>query len=162
MWYVGVPYLKEIDLRERCLWWAQSYFCKMVRRRRRMWRKWANFQRHISRELLGQFPSNLARGIACMEDIKYVNLIEISLMVIEIWGVESSELAVPINNTLVRHTTFLAADTWPCVLILVRHMTFLVTDTRVCILIHCMFIVYTKSLIVVILAACTAWPCHFL
>ena len=138
---IGVPYLKEIDLRERCLWWAQSYFCKMVRRR--MWRKWANFQRHISRELLGQFPSNFACRIACMEDIKYVNMIEIGPVVIEIWGVESSELAFPINNTLVCHTAFLAAD------------------TRVCILIHCMLIVY-KSLILVILAACAAWPCHFL
>ena len=32
--------------------------------------------------------------------------------------VENGELAVPVNNTLVRHTAFLAADTQPCVLIL--------------------------------------------
>ena len=52
-----------------------------------------------------------------MEGIKYVNLIEISPVVIEIRGAEKGELAVPVNNTLVRHhTAFLAADTRPCVL----------------------------------------------
>ena len=55
---------------------------------------------------------------AYMEDIKYVNMIEIGPVVIEIWGVENGELAVPVNNTLVRHTAFLATDTWPCVLII--------------------------------------------
>ena len=38
-------------------------------------------------------------------------------MVIEIRGVENGELAVPGNNTLVRHTAFLATDTRPYVLI---------------------------------------------
>ena len=52
-----------------------------------------------------------------MEGIKYVNLIEIGPVVIEIRGVENGELAVPVNNTLVHHITFLAADTRPCVLI---------------------------------------------
>ena len=52
-----------------------------------------------------------------MEGIKYVNLIEIGPVVIEIQRVENSELAVPVNNTLVSHTAFLAADTRPCVLI---------------------------------------------
>ena len=51
-----------------------------------------------------------------MEDINYVILIEISPVVIEIQGVENGEVAVPVNNTLVRHTAFLAADTQPCVL----------------------------------------------
>ena len=46
-----------------------------------------------------------------MEGIKYVNLIEIGPVVIEIQGAENSELAVPINNTLVRHTAFLTTDT---------------------------------------------------
>ena len=36
-----------------------------------------------------------------MEDIKYVNLLEISLVVIEIWGVENGDLAVPVNNTFI-------------------------------------------------------------
>ena len=53
-----------------------------------------------------------------MEGIKYVNLIEISPVVIEIRGAENGELAVPVNNTLVSHTAFLAADTRPCVLII--------------------------------------------
>ena len=51
-----------------------------------------------------------------MKGIKYVNLIEISPVVIEILGVEYGELVVPVNNTLVNHTAFLAADTRPCVL----------------------------------------------
>ena len=38
-------------------------------------------------------------------------------MVIEIQGVENGDLAVPVNNTLVSHTAFLAADTPPCILI---------------------------------------------
>ena len=52
-----------------------------------------------------------------MEGIKYVNLIEIGSVVIEIRGAENGELAVPVNNTLVSHTAFLAADTRPCVLV---------------------------------------------
>ena len=46
-----------------------------------------------------------------------MNLIEIGPVVIEIRGAENGELAVPVNNTLVSHTAFLAADTRPCVLI---------------------------------------------
>ena len=56
-----------------------------------------------------------------MEGIKYVNLIEISPVVIEIRGVENGKLAVPVNNTLVRHTAFLATDTRPFVLIHCEH-----------------------------------------
>ena len=57
-----------------------------------------------------------------MEGIKYVNLIQIGPVVTEIRGVKNSKLAVPVNNTLVRHMAFLAADTRPCVLIsLVNH-----------------------------------------
>ena len=52
-----------------------------------------------------------------MEGIKHVNLIEIGPVDIEIRGAENGELAVPVNNTLVHHTTFLATDTRPCVLI---------------------------------------------
>ena len=46
-----------------------------------------------------------------MKGIKYVSLIEISPVVIEILGVENGELAVPINNTLVCRMSILAADT---------------------------------------------------
>ena len=52
-----------------------------------------------------------------MEGIKYLNLIEIGPVVIEKRGAENGELAVPVNNTLVSHMAFLAADTRPCVLI---------------------------------------------
>ena len=54
-----------------------------------------------------------------MEGIKYVNLIEIGPVVIEIRGDENGELAVPVNNTLVSHTAFLAR---PCVLIYIYRM----------------------------------------
>ena len=53
-----------------------------------------------------------------MVGIKYVNLIEVGPVVIEIQGAENGELAVPVSNTLVRHMAFLAADTRACVLIL--------------------------------------------
>ena len=45
-----------------------------------------------------------------MEDIKYVNFIEIGPVVIEIRGVENGELAVPVTLKLVLHTAFLTAD----------------------------------------------------
>ena len=53
-----------------------------------------------------------------MEGKKYVNLIEIGPVVIEIQGVENGEFAIPVNNTctLVGHTAFLAANTRLCVL----------------------------------------------
>ena len=104
---------------------AQSYFCKTVRRKKR-WRKWGNFQEHTSCEQLGRFLSNLVCRVVYMAGIKYVNLIEIDWVIIEIWGVEICELAVPVNsNTLVRHTAFFTADTWLCVLI---HMEFVNTS----------------------------------
>ena len=46
-----------------------------------------------------------------MEGIKYVNLIEIGPVVIEVQGVENGDLEVPVNNTLVCRMSFLAADT---------------------------------------------------
>ena len=46
------------------------------------------FQEHISCELLGRFLSNLVCRDAYMEGIKYVNLIEIGIVVIEIQGVK--------------------------------------------------------------------------
>ena len=42
-----------------------------------------------------------------MEGIKYVNLIEIGPVVIEIPGAENGELAVPVNNTLCESHGFL-------------------------------------------------------
>ena len=46
-----------------------------------------------------------------MEGITYVNLIEITLVVVEIQGAKNGDLVVPANNTLVCHISFLAADT---------------------------------------------------
>ena len=42
-----------------------------------------------------------------MEGIKYVNLIEIGPVVIEIRGAENGELVVPVNNTLCESHGFL-------------------------------------------------------
>ena len=42
-----------------------------------------------------------------MEGIKYVNLIEIGPVVIEISGAENGKLAVPVNNTLCESHGFL-------------------------------------------------------
>ena len=52
-----------------------------------------------------------------MEGIKYLNVIEISPVVIEIRRVENGKLAVAVNSTFVHHTAFLASDIRPCVLI---------------------------------------------
>ena len=46
-----------------------------------------------------------------MVGIKYVNLMEIGPVVIEIQGVENSKLVILVNNALVHHTAFLAANT---------------------------------------------------
>ena len=46
-----------------------------------------------------------------MKGIKYINLIEIGQLVIEVQGIENGELAVSVNNILVHHTAFLATDT---------------------------------------------------
>ena len=54
--------------------------------------------------------------VVYMEGIKFVNLIEIGPVITEIRGVENGNLAVPVNNTLVRHMAFLATDTRLCVL----------------------------------------------
>ena len=51
---------------------------------------------------LSKFPP------AKLSAIQYVNL---SPVIIQIRGVENGVLAVPVNNTLVHHMAFLAADT---------------------------------------------------
>ena len=53
--------------------------------------------------------------VVYMQGIKYVNLIEIGLVVIEMCVVENGDLAVPVNNTLVCCTFSLASGTRPCV-----------------------------------------------
>ena len=99
-----MPNLKESDPQEGCLWLAQSYFCKTKKNMKKI------------RQFSGTHLTNYCR-VTYMESLKYVNLIEISQVVIEIRGVENGELAVPINNTLVCYMAFLAADVRPCVLI---------------------------------------------
>ena len=54
-----------------------------------------------------------------MEGIRYVNLIEIGPVVIEMRGVDNGELAFPVNNIVVHYTAFLATGTRPCVFMFV-------------------------------------------
>ena len=46
-----------------------------------------------------------------MEGIKYMNLVKIVIVVIEIWGIENGNLAFPITNTIASGISFLAIDT---------------------------------------------------
>ena len=71
---------------------------------------------HIS-QTTRWIPTNLVCRSCIYGWHKYVNLIETSPAVIKIQGLENSNLAVPVNNTLVHLTSFLATDTQPCVLI---------------------------------------------
>ena len=71
---------------------------------------------YILQTILSRFSSNLVCKVVYMEGIKCVNLIEIGPVVIEIRGVKNDDLVVPVNNILVFRTSFLAADTRPCVL----------------------------------------------
>ena len=80
--------------------------------------------------------------VAYMEGIKYVNLIEISPVVIEIRGVENGELTVPVNNTLVRHTAFLAADTLPCVLIIDYIMSYKIKNMYFLTIAHYLLLIF--------------------
>ena len=70
-----------------------------------------NFQEHLSHELLSRFPSNLVCRFVYIEGIQYINVIEIGTVVIQIRGTKNSDLNVPVNNTLVHHTSFSATDT---------------------------------------------------
>ena len=67
--------------------------------------------------MLRRFPSNLVCEVVYMEGIKYVNLVQICLVVMKIREAEIGDLAVRVNNTL-RVPGVLAADTRLCVLIL--------------------------------------------
>ena len=50
-------------------------------------------------QILSRVSSNLVCKVMYMEGIKYVNLIEIGPVVIEIRGTENGDLVVPVNNT---------------------------------------------------------------
>ena len=56
--------------------------------------------KYVSREMLRRFPSNLVCEVVYMEGIKYVNLVQICLVVMKIREAEIGDLAVRVNNTL--------------------------------------------------------------
>ena len=90
----------------------------MKKNKKKCEENWAIFRNTY----LSQFPSNLVCRVMYIDDVKYINLIEIGPVVIEIQGVRNGKLAVPVNNTLVCHAAFLAADTRLCVLIITVNM----------------------------------------
>ena len=109
---IGIPNLKEIDL-EECYFLALSSCFKeeICEENRAIFRN-----AYESHKLLHLFSSNLVCKAVYMKGIKYVNLIEIGPVVIEIRGVENGDLVVPVNNTLVCRMCFFAVDTQLCVL----------------------------------------------
>ena len=83
-------------------------------------RKLGNFQEQVSQELLKQFPSILTSEVVYMYNRKYINLVEIGLVILEIWKAEFGNFTVPVNNKHVCRTSsfvFLVTDTLLCVLI---------------------------------------------
>ena len=72
-----------------------------------MWRRSANFQEQIFHKLLSRF---LQIWCVYMKGIKYMNLVQISSVVIKTQRVDNGDLVVPINNTLVCSISFLVAD----------------------------------------------------
>ena len=71
------------------------FWCEELRgRKRKIRRKSGNFQEQISHEPLAQSMSNSVCKVRYMQSIKYVNLIEIRLVVFKIREVEIGEILV--------------------------------------------------------------------
>ena len=102
-----MPNLKEINLQEGCFCWVKATFVKQCKEEKGE-ENGAVFRNTYLVNYLADF---LQMWFMYMEGIKYVNLIEIGPVVTEIQVAENGELAVPVNNTLMHHTAFLAADT---------------------------------------------------
>ena len=92
---------------------ASKLFYKMALRRK-MSKIRQNSGKISQNAILISFHFKLVCRVVYMESINYTNLIEISSVVIEIWGIENGDLAVLVNNTLMYQ---LAADTHLCILI---------------------------------------------
>ena len=75
--------LKEIDAQEGCLCLAQSYFCKMVQRRK-CEENGAILGTHLAHYWADSLQIWYVESHTYMEGIKHVNLIEICPVVIEI------------------------------------------------------------------------------
>ena len=71
-----------------------------------------------SHKLINRFSSNLVCKVVYIKGIKYIILVQISPVVLEIQGVENGNLVVPVNNTLEYHLSFLATGIQPCALML--------------------------------------------
>ena len=109
MFLISVPNLKEIHLRE-------DYCFKLVwrRRRRKMWRKLAILKNAYLTNYLSEFLQ-IWYVMSCIWRCKFDRNWSSSYRDMKCWN---GDLVVPVNNTLVCCTSFLAADTRPCVLIL--------------------------------------------
>ena len=116
-----MPNLKEINPQEGCLFgWLKVTCIKQCKKEEKGEEKGTIFRNTYLAHYWVNFFQKLVCRVAYMEGIKYVNLIEIGTVVIEIQEVENGKLAVPVNNTLVRHTAFLATDTRLCILMLLK------------------------------------------
>ena len=78
--------------------------------------KSGRFQVCVTSELLGLFLSNLVCEVVYISCRTYINLVNIAPIVFKLQWAEKVLTGVRVNNTLVRHTAFLAADTLPHVL----------------------------------------------
>ena len=65
----------------------------------------------LAHKLQNRLTSNLVYRVMRIEGIKDIYFIEIGPVVIEIQGVEKSDLSVPVNEILVHHMAFTVADT---------------------------------------------------
>ena len=112
MCLISVPNLKEIHLGKDCFLWLKIIVLNGMKKKNV--KKIGQFlEMHILQTAYWIFAQ------CCIQSHVYgghkiCKFIEIGLVVIEIWGIKSSDLAVPVNNTLVCYTSFLATDTWPC------------------------------------------------
>ena len=79
-----MPNLKEINLWEGCFGWLKVAFVKQCEEEEKGEETGAIFRKHISHELLSRFLSRLVSRVAYMKARKYVNLIKIGSVVIEI------------------------------------------------------------------------------
>ena len=100
----------------------ELYVILCLVQRRKIRRKFAKFQGLVSQEQLGLLLSNLMCKVLYMKALKYVELVEIGIIVFELFKAEIGYLTGRVDNTLVCMRIFFFAISWLlthyCVLIL--------------------------------------------
>ena len=123
--YRFAKFERKIKAWEGC---ALNYFWFCAKEKEKRQRTLDDFQEHISHKLPIRFLWNLICKVVYIQSIKYVNLLKIGLIILEIQGAEISDFMLPVNNLLVYPTSILATDTQPCVLICCRSKINVVHD----------------------------------